>query len=175
MRSLVHRRHGQRDPGQVHLSPKGVAQARTLGRSSGPFDRVVTSPRARAVETAREMGYEVDARLPDLATLPPPVARFLEQESPTTFREYAWWAVEVDEVRATAERLLAAWGRELDRVPDGGRLLLVSHTGLIELAAASALPDDAADWGPTLAPLEGVRLDRVRGRWVHGEVLRVDS
>ena len=175
MRSLVHRRHSVRSPGDLHLSPHGVALARRVGAGSGQFDRVVTSPKPRAVETARAMGFAVDAEWEELGSVPDPVARFLERESPSTFGEYVRWATTVHEVRAAAEALASRWARELDRLPDGGRVLMVSHAGIIELGAAGALPDEAAGWGPTLAPLEGIRLDRDRGRWVQGTVLRVEA
>ncbi|HXQ48558.1 MAG TPA: histidine phosphatase family protein [Thermoplasmata archaeon] len=175
MRSLVHLRHSLRQPADLHLSPEGVELARRIGRRSGRFDRVITSPKPRAVETAISMGYLVDAEWEELGVLPDPVGRFLDRESPSTFGDYVRWATTVHEVRAVAEGLAAQWGEELDRVPNGGRLLLISHAGVIELGAAGALPEEAVRWGPTLAPMEGVRLDRDRGRWVRGDVLRVDA
>ena len=175
MRSLVHRRHSLRSPGDVHLSEEGVALAREVGRRSGPFDRVLTSPKARAVETAESMGFAVDAELEDLESLPDPVGRFLERESPSSFGDYVRWASTVHEVRAAAEGLAARWAAELDRVPEGRSVLMISHAGVIELGAAGALPETAVRWGPPLGPLEGIRLDRERGRWVRGEVLRLRS
>ena len=56
MRSLVVRRHSLRSPGGVHLSPEGVHQARRVGRFSGNFDRVVTSPKPRALAGGRGTG-----------------------------------------------------------------------------------------------------------------------
>ena len=73
MRSLVVRRHSLRSPGGVHLSPEGVHQARRVGRFSGNFDRVVTSPKPRARETAEAMGFPVDAELELLGSLPEPL------------------------------------------------------------------------------------------------------
>jgi len=175
MRSLVHRRHSLRSPGDIHLSPEGVELARRVGGLSGRFDRVFTSPKPRAVETALSMGYSVDAEWEELGSVPEPVGRFLDREMPSTFGDYVRWATTVHEVRAAAESLARQWGEELDRVPDGGRVLLVSHAGVIELGAAGALPEEAVRWGPILGPLEGIHLDRERGRWRHGEVLRVGA
>ncbi|MCI4373253.1 MAG: histidine phosphatase family protein [Thermoplasmata archaeon] len=172
MRSLIHRRHSLRAPGDVHLSSEGLALAREVGRTSGPFDRVVTSPKPRAVETAIAMGYSVDAEWEELGSMADPVGRFLEREAPSTFGEFVRWATTVHEVRAAAEALARRWGNELDRLPEGGRMLLVSHAGVVELGAAGAVPDLAIRWGATLAPLEGIRLDRDRGRWVDGAVIR---
>jgi hypothetical protein len=63
MRWLEVRRHSitkssARGPGS-HLSQEGVALARLVGRSLGPFASVVTSASPRAIETAA-MGYAVD-------------------------------------------------------------------------------------------------------------------
>jgi broad specificity phosphatase PhoE len=175
MRSLVHRRHSLRSSGDVHLSSEGVDLARRVGRVSGPFDRVVTSPKPRAIETARSMGYPVDEVWEELGSVPDPVGRFLDRETPSTFGDYVRWATAVHEVRAAAEAFARHWGEALDGIPEGGHMLLVSHAGVVELGAAGALPAEAVRWGPVLAPLEGVRLDRDHGRWVDGEVLRVDG
>jgi broad specificity phosphatase PhoE len=173
MRSLVHRRHSLRTPGEVHLSPEGIALARKVGAGSGRFDRVLTSPILRAVETAEAMGYRVDERWESLGALAEPVGRFLDRERPSSFGEYVRWSTTVHEVRDAARQLARTWGEALDRLPDRSRVLMVSHAGVIELGAAGALPEAALQWGASLAPLEGVRLDRERGRWVRGEVLRV--
>lgn len=175
MRALVHRRHSLREAGDAHLSPEGVALARRVGLLSGRFERVITSPKPRAVETALSMGYVVDAEWEELGSLPDPVGRFLDREAPSTFGDYVRWATAVHEVRAAATDLAERWGTELERIPDGRSLLMISHAGVIELGAAGALPDEAVRWGPTLAPLEGIRLGRERGRWVHGDVLRLDA
>jgi broad specificity phosphatase PhoE len=172
MRTLVLRRHSLREPGAPHLSAEGRTLATEVGAQSGPFARVLTSPLPRAGETARAMGFRVDGEWPELGRLSEPVGRFLERESPGTFGEYVRWVVSVHEVRAAAETLATRIGAEVDRLPDGSSLLMISHGGIIELATAGALPDLAQSWGPSLAPLEGVRWEREGGRWVRGEPLR---
>ncbi|MCI4365562.1 MAG: histidine phosphatase family protein [Thermoplasmata archaeon] len=175
MRSVIHRRHSLRRPGDVHLSPEGIELARRVGRSSGPFDRVVTSPKPRAVETAVAMGLAVDAEIPELGALPDPVARFLEREPPSTFGEFVRMVAEVVEVRECAEGLATLLAHQLTLVPEGGRLLVISHAGLVELGATGVAGERVARWGPTLGPLEGVRLDRDGARWGHAEVLRLGT
>src|SRR6266545_2150702 len=65
MRWLEVRRHSltrkdsARDRGS-HLSADGVALARLVGESLGPFASVVTSASPRAIETAVAMGFAVD-------------------------------------------------------------------------------------------------------------------
>jgi len=60
LRSIDHRRHSLRDPGGVHLNETGRALARRVGAESGPFERVVTSPLPRAMETAHPVGIVRD-------------------------------------------------------------------------------------------------------------------
>ena len=67
MRYLEVRRHSKRvRPGQ-HLSQWGVLLARRVGDELGPFDRVVTSPLPRCIETAVAMGFAVDETIEALA------------------------------------------------------------------------------------------------------------
>src|SRR5437868_14135501 len=67
MRLLEVRRHARRERPAQHLSQRGVEMARRLGKQLGPFDRVVSSPLARCVETAVAMGFAVDEDRPALA------------------------------------------------------------------------------------------------------------
>ena len=52
MSYLEVRRHSKRSRPEQHLNQWGVALARRVGGQIGPFDRVVTSPLPRCVETA---------------------------------------------------------------------------------------------------------------------------
>jgi broad specificity phosphatase PhoE len=170
MKVLEHRRHSRRDPGGSHLNREGVALAQRVGRELAPFDRVVTSPKPRAVETAVAFGCAVDAVEEELAGMPDEIESALDGEG--SFAEYAVAGRRHPEVRRFMERQAELWEQELSRVPDRGRLLLVSHGGLIELGALGALPVPAAGFGPALGLVEGVRL-YWDGRFVGGEVLRV--
>lgn len=173
MRYLEHRRHSRRDPTGVHLSADGVALARRVGSTLGRFDRVVTSPKPRAVETAAELGFAVDRQLEGLERLPDEVETRLEEARPRSFADYAELVRRSATVAEFARAQLALWEAELARVPDGGRLLLISHGALIELGAAAARPDSVGSWGPSLGYLEGVRLVQAVDRWVDGEVVRL--
>src|SRR5688572_24465630 len=70
MRVIEHRRHAMRVKPGDHLSQAGVDLARRVGETMGHYDLVVTSPVARAFETAIAMGFAVDEQWPALA--PPP-------------------------------------------------------------------------------------------------------
>ena len=65
MRWLEVRRHSLTKKGSArgrgsHLSAEGVALARLVGESLGPFSLVVTNASPRAIETAVAMGLAVD-------------------------------------------------------------------------------------------------------------------
>ena len=170
MKILEHRRHSRRDPGGSHLNREGVALAQRVGRDLAPFDRVVTSPKPRAIETAVAFGCAVDGVDEELAGLPDEIDHWLDGAG--SFAEFAIAGRRHPEVRRFMERQAELWAQELDRVPDRGRLLLVSHGGLIELGTLGALPLPAAGFGPALGLVEGVRL-YWDGRFVGGEVVRV--
>lgn len=174
MRLLEHRRHSHRSAADPHLSPAGLALARRVGSGSPGFDRVVTSPRPRAVETAEAMGLHVDYELEALGSVPDAVSDRLAEASPSSFAGVVDLVERGGIVRRFANDQAELWATEVERVRDGGRLLLVSHAHLIELGTAAALPAAARSWGTALGYLEGVRLFREGGRWVGGEVLRID-
>ncbi len=170
MKVLEHRRHSRRDPGGTHLNREGVALARRIGRTLAPFDRVVTSPKPRAVETAVALGCAVDGVTDELASLPDEIDQWVDGAD--SFAAFALAGRRRPEVRRFMERQAELWQEELTRIPEGGRLLLVSHGGLIELGTLGALPLPAAGFGPALGLVEGVRL-YWDGRFVGGEVVRV--
>ena len=174
MRVIEHRRHSRREPGDVHLSREGRALARRVAGTIGRFDRVVTSPKPRAVETAEALGFPVDATVPELAEMPDDVGLPDEPFGRRSFADYVRAVERSEAVAEYARRQAELMRKELAglRDPDG-RLLMVSHGGVIELGAAAARPVEARHWGEPLGLLEGVRLYLERGKWVRAEVLRV--
>jgi hypothetical protein len=48
---------------------------------------------------------------------------------------------------------------------------MISHGGVVELGTVGPVGDRAAEWGATLAPLEGVRFEWYGGRWVDSRLL----
>jgi|HubBroStandDraft_1064217.scaffolds.fasta_scaffold08175_3 broad specificity phosphatase PhoE len=173
MRTLEHRRHSQRDPAGIHLNPAGRALAQRVGAGLAPFDRVVTSPKPRARETAEAMGCIVDAEAPSLGEMPDDVGLPIDEMLPRTFADYVSFVRRSEPIAAYARAQADQWRVELERLPERGSLLMISHGGIIELGAAAALPGAAATWGATLGYLEGVRLVWDGRRWMSGEVLRV--
>jgi phosphohistidine phosphatase SixA len=173
MRMLEHRRHARPDATRIHLSRVGTALTRKVGASLPRFDRVVTSPKPRAVETAQAMGFRVDATLDALAETPGDAGVSMEESPPRTFADFVTLVEQSAEMAGYAREQLGLWRAELEKVRENGALLLVSHSGVVESGAAAAVPREARGWGPSLAPLEGVRLTWDGARWTSGEVVRV--
>ncbi|MCI4340729.1 MAG: histidine phosphatase family protein [Thermoplasmata archaeon] len=174
MRSIDYRRHSRRDPGAVHLNDEGRALARRIGAASGPFDRVVTSTVPRAIETAEAMGFPVSDRRPELATWGPGVEAALGP--------IIDWS---DYARALRRSPTVARFAELQRsillgvaraLPEGGRALVVSHGGVLEIGAVAALPEaDHRAWGGPAGYCEGIQLTFDSDRFFRGTPLRVGS
>ena len=174
MRVLEHRRHSLRAPGDPHLSAEGVRLAHSVAPRLGSFRRVITSTAVRAVETATELGRPAELQLDELRQMPADVGRQVESVvSPASFQKY-WKLVQRERaVREFAEGQASLWRRLLSDLPDGSRLLMISHGGIIELGSLAARPQEAPTWGLAVAPLEGVRLSLQGQRWVEGAVLRL--
>jgi len=172
MRVVEHRRHSRRDPVGIHLNRAGVELARRVAPTLGRFDRVVASPKPRAVETAEALGFAVDAVLPELAVMPDDVGLAIDELNPRSFADYVRFTARSEAMAEYATNQANLMREELERLPDGARLLMVSHGGIIEFGAAAARARDAMTWGAPLGYLEGIRLSLQRGEWVRGEVLR---
>lgn len=175
MRVIEHRRHSRRDPAGIHLNSTGIELARRVAPTLPRFDRVVSSPKPRAFETVKALGLTVDALLPELAMMPDDVGLSIDELNPRSFADYVRIAERSASMAEYATSQATVMREELERLPDGGRLLMVSHGGIIEFGAAAALGKEATSWGATVGYLEGVRLSLSRGEWVRGEILRVSA
>jgi broad specificity phosphatase PhoE len=175
MRVIEHRRHSLRDPAGIHLNRAGIALARRLAPTLGRFDRVVSSPKPRAIETAEALGFTVDAVVPELGVMPDDVGIAVDELHPRSFGDYVRLAERSEAMAEYAQQQATLMREELEQVRDGGRLLMVSHGGIIEFGAAAARPGDAVNWGEPVGYLDGIRLSLSRGGWVRGEVLRVPT
>jgi broad specificity phosphatase PhoE len=174
VRTLEHRRHSRREVGSVHLSAEGVELARRVAPGVGRFDRVVTSPLPRAVETARALGFPHPETLDGLAEGPDPNIVGGDVLDLTTFGRYLAAFRRRPGAREYATRQLTLWREALQSVPEGGRLLMISHGGVIEFGTCAALLEGVRDWGASLGYLEGVRLRLSdAGRWQGADLVRV--
>lgn len=116
MKQLEIRRHARRDPNADRLSAAGRAQAEDVGRAStATYDVVFVSPAQRAAETAAWFLRGSGQQLPDHEV----VAGLGGQ----------------DATGGSSTGMAAGVLALLDRIPDGGRGLAISHTPLVERAA----------------------------------------
>jgi broad specificity phosphatase PhoE len=178
MRWLEVRRHSvtKKSPGPgSHLSPEGVALARLVGRSLGPFACVATSASPRAVETALAMGFAIDDTV-DLPSgyVPGQIAHHDHWHWPQPYRTYAELLAQLPELAAVANVHRELWTRLLAAVPDGAAVLVICHGGGIEPALVTCLPHaDHASWGPPFGHCDGARLCFDQGIFIAIEFHRV--
>ena len=152
MRQLELRRHARRDPDADRLSPAGRAEAENVGRAStAVYDIVFVSPSQRAAETAAWFLRGSGRQLPNHEVVPGLGGRDASGGSPTGM--------------ASGVRSL------LDRVPDGGRGLAISHTPLVEHAALG-LTGDKID---PLKECEGILVTLEDDGSIDVEELRLDG
>jgi phosphohistidine phosphatase SixA len=135
MRRLELRRHAKRDPEADRLSPEGRAQAEDVGRVNGVrYEVVFVSPAERAGETAAWILRGAGHQLPEHAVIPGLAGKDASGGSP--------------EGMAAGVRAL------LDRVPDGGNGLAISHTPFVERAMQGLTGDEPAPF----AECEGIAV-----------------
>jgi phosphohistidine phosphatase SixA len=116
MTTLELRRHAIRDPDGDRLSARGRAQAEDVGRASRlRYELIFVSPATRAAETAAWILRGAGQQLPEHAVVPGLAGQDASGGSP--------------------EGMAEGVRRLLDRVPDGGAALAISHTPFVERAA----------------------------------------
>jgi broad specificity phosphatase PhoE len=173
MRYLEVRRHAMRTkPGQ-HLSQSGVTLARHVGATLGPFDRVITSQIPRAYETAIAMGFAVDWQAEEIGLMSEDVTAQVAWDA--GFAAFALAATAPDSpVARYALAQAVFWRSVIADLPDGGRVLMVTHGGIVEAGAVGCLPTaDHQGWGRAVDYCEGVRLAFDGERFVECLVRRV--
>jgi phosphohistidine phosphatase SixA len=115
MRRLELRRHAKRDPDADRLSAEGRSQAEDVGRgATSTYRAVFVSPADRAAETAAWILRGAGTQLPDHEVVPGLAGKDAGGGSP--------------ESMAAGVRAL------LERVPEGGTGLAISHTPFVERA-----------------------------------------
>lgn len=158
---------GRRD---VPLSEAGRRQAERLREAlrGEEFDRVFSSPLARAVETARILGHE-PLLLPDLVEIDRGEWEGLapgEIEERDPLLHARWYADPTGLSMPRGEAFAALWeraGRALAFLESGGgRVLAVGHKAINRVVIARALGKEAKGvWG--IAQPQACRTDLVAG------------
>ena len=174
MKTIEIRRHSIRSKPGEHLNQPGVTLARLLGEGLGPFDRVVTSTVARAIETAIAMGFAPDELNELMSTYGDVVER--EAPWPLSCAGYAEVVRQGGAAARYAEQLKRVYTKLADYLGEGRAALVINHGGVAELGAVACLPDaDHVAWGSHFECCEGIRLFWENGKFVEGEVLRVST
>ncbi len=172
MKVVEVRRHSVRDKPEPDLSSAGRALAQEVGSRVGPFQRCVSSPVPRAVQTAEAMGFPPTELDPLWGTIADTVVKEIGWPAP-------FWRVKSAVLHdgpsaRFADLLLGSVRSQLAQVQDRGALLITTHGGFPELLAVRALPHlDPRPWGGVLRCMEGVRLTFQGGTPPRIEVLRV--
>jgi broad specificity phosphatase PhoE len=171
MRTLDVRRHTMRRKPGPHLTQEGVDLARLVAENAGDYDFVATSTLPRAVETAIAMGFAADETIEEFGQLPDDVHREIGWPSP--FALIARAVARGGAAARYAQAQAGVWRQIVDRVPDGGRALVIGHGLIVELGAIGSVPNaDRGSWGDALGYCEGVRVT-FGGNDVRCEILRV--
>jgi broad specificity phosphatase PhoE len=160
-----------------HLSAEGVALARLVGESLGPFASVVTSASPRAIETAVAMGFAVDdvVELPS-GYVPGEVAHHQQWSWPHPYRTYAGLVGRGGGLATVAQAHRRSWTGVVAAVPDGAAALVVAHGGGIEPGLVACLPDAEHElWGAPLGHCDGARLGFHEGRFLSVQFSRVPA
>lgn len=172
MKTIEIRRHSIRDSVGDHLNQEGILLARKVGNGMGLFDFVATSMFPRAYETAIAMGFAVNERNKLMNTYGGAVER--EAPWPMPYFHYSEIVKQEGAARQYAYRLMDYYLNILERIPQDGSALAISHGGVVELGVVACLPDvDYMEWGESVDYCEGARLFWDDGRFVRGEILRV--
>jgi len=121
----------------AHLSSDGVELATFAGTQMGHYDRVITSTLPRSVETAVAMGYEVNACIEELGKLPDEILAKLDW--PNTLQSNAAIIHTNRECSQFASKQTSIWFDCIRDLPDGGKILIISHGGIMELGALGSM------------------------------------
>jgi phosphohistidine phosphatase SixA len=132
-------RHAPRQPDEDRLSSAGRALAEDVGRSrqGTRFDAVFVSPAGRSAETAAWFLRGLGASLPPHEIVP--------------------GLAGADATGGSPEGMAAGVRALLDRIPDGGRGLAISHTPFVERAALGLTAREV----PPMRECEGILVTRL--------------
>lgn len=172
MITIEHRRHSIRS-GNGHLTQQGVELAHHVAKTSllPKYDYVVTSPLARAPQTAVAFGFGINEVREEIKEfnefyrpLPPWDGGFLAMHN--YFMEHA----------GARDYLKKFTLSVITSQPQAKSFLFVSHSGIVESFLLSCLQDDKIKtWGRELTYCEGVRFQWDGSQFLNPEILRIDG
>ena len=169
MVSLEIRRHaergGEEESGRA-LSAAGIAAARGLRRDAEEFALVISSPRARARETALAIAGRVDEMSESLAASPDEALTQQQYDAMRSLQDVLELIGGNEHALRFARQQLEIWESIAGRLRDGRTALVITHGGNIVLPAALLARRLGTDVAPLpLSHLEGVRAAYSQGRW----------
>ncbi len=154
-----------------HLNSEGVETARRVGGNGPRFARVVTSPKKRAIETAVAMGFAIDETVPVLRDIPEELNDFVPYDA--GFSALFSAISQTPLAEKYMRKLRELFENELEKIPDGGRLLVVSHGGVVEWSALACLPELARALGNPIDKCEAIELSWEDGKFISVKALRL--
>ena len=157
MRSIYVLRHSARDNGGAHLNAAGVQLARAIGDRLGPMQCTASSPALRCLETAVALGCAVDEEWDELA-LPDDDELMLELDRIATYADAVRLVQHGRRIPELASQLSERIHRLIDELQDHQDALLVTHAGVVEVAAAAVCGGSVAELGEGVGYCEGVRM-----------------
>jgi broad specificity phosphatase PhoE len=178
-RVLELRRHSRRSGADANLNQSGVALARSLGASMGPFALVVSSPAERAIQTAVAMGFAID-RIEDALALPEQAQLALELDMCKSFADVAMLLRASARMADYALRLRGVARELVDEIDHNQSALAISHGGVLETMVAGCLADGddmtrIRALGAGFRFCEGARLTWDGAAFSLLQLLRVDA
>lgn len=157
MKILDIRRHAMRQKPSQHLSQDGIELARQVGARLGPYDAVLTSNLARAIETAVAMGFSVSNTSEELGLYPEALPERIAW--PSSLENISNHLARFHEYQALAARQLVSWRSILPQVREGGAGLVVTHGALLEIGTIALLKEiEMPIEGAAFAYCEGLRI-----------------
>lgn len=172
MKYLEHRRHAMRIKPFDHLSQQGVDLAKRVGQEMGQFDYIVTTTLPRAAETVTAMGFGIIEVCQELSTMADYILDEIEWDAGfEKFFNASQAGGPVSDYCLYLKKLFLGF---LEKTPENGRLLIVSHGGIVEASVLGCLADsEISKWGAPISYCEGISLQFEKGTFNTPKLLRV--
>jgi hypothetical protein len=157
MKRLDVLRHSMRPKPGSHLSQDGIELARYVGRTLGPYGRVVTSTLPRAIETAVALGFAVTNTVEALCAVDDGIVRTIRWPSDLSAIDRV--LAKCPECTAFAQAQASLWEEIVAPLSDGEAGLIITHGAILELGTLALLRRSHQPvTGEAFGYCEGVRI-----------------
>jgi broad specificity phosphatase PhoE len=145
-----------------------------VGNDLGPFNLVMTSSKPRAFETAIAMGFAVNQTLKELSGISSTVDQEIAWDA--GFSKYAEFYNYNGATSLWAKGLAKIFHKIVQKLPDNGSALIISHGGIVEGSTIGNLPGfDYSSWNRSVDYCEGVLLSFEHDKCISAKYLEVHS